>query len=377
MIKPHGKILVKNIVSKEKELPDKKLVIHDDFVYDVIDIGCGIYSPLTGFLPEKEYQSVLHEKRLTDGTPWTIPIILPVEEEKSKEFSIDSEILLCDKKGRKIGILHLHEKYKFNKEEFARCVFQTVDVRHPGVARLAEYGDVIFAGEVKIFEDFKDLLGEFKKYFYTPEETRSEFSKRSWEQVVGFQTRNAPHMGHEFLQKTALSFLDGLFINPVIGRKKKGDFKDDVILKSYEILIKNYYPEDRVFLGILPMQMRYAGPLEAIHHAIIRKNFGCTHILIGRDHAGVGNFYHPFAAHEIFKDFPDLEIQPIFFTTFFYCKKCKSIMNEKTCPHKDDRIYFSGTKIREMFQQGKCPPEEIFRPEVAEFIMKYDNPFVE
>jgi len=218
----------------------------------------------------------------------------------------------------------------------------------------------------------------FDKYKLEPLETRILFKEKSWRTVVGFQTRNTPHIGHEYVQKTALTFTDGVFVNPVIGRKKKGDFKDEVILASYDELIRNYYLKERAVVAILQMEMRYAGPREAIFHAIIRKNFGCTHIIIGRDHAGVGNYYPPYAAQDIFEEFPDLGIVPLFFKSFYFCKKCNSVVNEKTCPHPpEEHINFSGTKIREMLIEGKIPPPELMRPEVAKIIISYDNPFVE
>ncbi len=204
------------------------------------------------------------------------------------------------------------------------------------------------------------------------------FEEKGWKTVVGFQTRNPPHLGHEYVQKTALAFVDGVFINPVIGKKKAGDFKDEVILQSYDALMKNYYLRESVVMSILPFEMRYAGPREAIFHAIVRKNFGCTHFIVGRDHAGVGNFYGPYDAQKIFDEFPDLDITPLFFKSFFYCKRCGTVTNEKACPHGEkEHINFSGTKIREMLSKGQIPPEELMRPEVAKVITRHKNPFVD
>lgn len=227
-----------------------------------------------------------------------------------------------------------------------------------------------------------DLIDEpkipFAEYYLKPQATRLLFDEKGWRTVVAFQTRNIPHRGHEYLQKTALTFTDGLFINPVIGRKKQGDFKDELILKTYQALMNNYYPKDRVVMSILPMEMRYAGPTEAIFHAIIRKNFGCTHFIVGRDHAGVGNYYPPYAAQEAFKEFPDLGITPIFFRSFFYCKKCLSVVNEKTCPHRNqEHINFSGTRIREMLLRKEVPPKEVMRPEVSKIILGWESPYVD
>ena len=248
-------------------------------------------------------------------------------------------------------------------------------MEHPGVRKVYGLGDFLVGGEIHLLND---VPNPYSRYTLYPEETRVLFRERGWRTVVGFQTRNAPHLGHEYVQKTALTFVDGLFINPVIGRKKPGDFRDDVILKAYDALIKYYYPRNSVALSIFRTEMRYAGPREAIFHAIVRKNFGCTHFIVGRDHAGVGNFYGPYEAQEIFSDFPDLGITPLFFKEFFYCKKCGGVANPKTCPHGDEyHITFSGTKIRKMLLNGEVPPPELMRPEVAEAILSFDNPFVE
>jgi sulfate adenylyltransferase len=218
----------------------------------------------------------------------------------------------------------------------------------------------------------------FPNYHLIPRETRILFKEKGWRTVVGFQTRNVPHIGHEYLQKTSLSFTDGLLINPVIGRKKPGDFKDEVIISTYESLIRNYYLKQRAVLVTLQFEMRYAGPREAILHSIVRKNYGCTHFIVGRDHAGVGSFYPPFAAQEIFDEFPDLGISPLFFRSFFHCNRCNGVANDKTCPHPDDdHVTFSGTKIRDMLNSGENPPEEIMRPEIAEIVLNWENPFVE
>ena len=254
-------------------------------------------------------------------------------------------------------------------------MFQTKDIAHPGVAKVKEMKDILLAGRIDLIQE---SATPFSKYKLKPLETRILFKEKGWRTVVGFQTRNTPHIGHEYVQKTAMTFTDGVFVNPVIGRKKKGDFKDEVILAAYEELIKNYYLKERAVVAILQMEMRYAGPREAVFHAIIRKNFGCTHIIIGRDHAGVGNYYPPYAAQDIFEEFPDLVIVPLFFKSFYYCRKCQSVVNEKTCPHPpSEHINFSGTKIREMLSQGKIPPPELMRPEVAKVSIGFENPFVE
>ena len=252
---------------------------------------------------------------------------------------------------------------------------ETLDPSHPGVAKVNALGDTLLGGRIALAAE---LSSPFPNYTLWPIETRVLFKEKGWRTVVAFQTRNPPHLGHEYVQKTALTFTDGLFINPIIGKKKQGDFTDEVIIKTYHELIDRYYLRDRAVMGILQAEMRYAGPREAILHAIMRKNFGCTHFIVGRDHAGVGSFYGPYDAQKIFDEFPDLGILPLFFKSFFYCKKCSTVTNEKSCPHgKKDRINFSGTKIRKLLSEGESPQKELMRQEVAEVIMQHPNPFVE
>ncbi len=382
MIQPHGSKLVERVLhgeekeralEKAKVLPSLKL--NFELVSDVENIAFGNFSPLEGFMGEGEYRNVLNHMRLSDDLPWPIPIVLDAEKEVAKKMKIGQEVILRNESNDPIALLHLEEKYEYNREEMAEKVFQTKDTAHPGVAKVRGMKDVLLAGKIDLIQESPT---PFYNYKLKPIETRVLFKEKGWRTVVGFQTRNTPHIGHEYVQKTALTFTDGIFVNPVIGRKKKGDFKDEVILASYDELIKHYYLKERAVVAILQMEMRYAGPREAIFHAIIRKNFGCTHIVIGRDHAGVGNYYSPYAAQDIFEEFPDLGIVPLFFKSFSFCKKCNSVVNEKTCPHQpSEHINFSGTKIRELLIQGKIPPPELMRPEVAKIILGYDNPFVE
>lgn len=382
MIQPHGNKLVERVLhgeekeralEKAKVLPSLKL--NFELVSDVENIAFGNFSPLEGFMGEGEYRNVLNHMRLSDDLPWPIPIVLDAEKEVAKKLKIGQEVILRNESNDPIALLHLEEKYEYNREEMAEKVFQTKDTAHPGVAKVRGMKDVLLAGKIDLIQESPT---PFYNYKLKPIETRILFKEKGWRTVVGFQTRNTPHIGHEYVQKTALTFTDGIFVNPVIGRKKKGDFKDEVILASYDELIKHYYLKERAVVVILQMEMRYAGPREAIFHAIIRKNFGCTHIIIGRDHAGVGNYYSPYAAQDIFEQFPDLGIIPLFFKSFSFCKKCNSVVNEKTCPHPpSEHINFSGTKIRELLIQGKIPPPELMRPEVAKIILGYDNPFVE
>lgn len=382
MIQPHGGRLIERVLSgpareaaleKSKAMP--RLRLDAESVSDVENLATGVYSPLEGFLGEKDFRNVLAHMRLADDLPWTIPIVLDVDPSVADGLKIGAQILLVNEADQPLAVLSLEEKYGYDKTEMSEKVFGTADPAHPGVAKVMGMKDVLLAGKV-------DLLTvaptPFDRWKLTPKETRVLFKAKGWRTVVGFQTRNTPHIGHEYVQKAALTFTDGIFINPVIGKKKKGDFKDEVILASYEELIRHYYLKERAVMAILQMEMRYAGPREAIHHAIIRKNFGCTHIIIGRDHAGVGKYYHPFAAQDIFEDFPDLGIVPLFFRSFYFCKKCSSVVNEKICPHPaSEQIQFSGTKIRDLLVQGIVPQVELMRPEVAKVIMGFKEPFNE
>ncbi|MEW5901306.1 MAG: sulfate adenylyltransferase [Acidobacteriota bacterium] len=382
MILPHGGKLVNRVISgdcrneileRSKTLP--ALPISDDSVSDAENIGLGVFSPLEGFMGQADFRNVLREMRLQNDLPWTIPIVLDAGREEVRQLREGQDVLLVNQSGHPVAVLHLQEIYDYDKDEFAEKVFLTTDQAHPGVAEVARMKEVLLAGPIDLVEVCPT---PFDRWKLTPRETRILFKEKGWKTVVGFQTRNTPHIGHEYVQKTALTFTDGIFVNPVIGRKKRGDFKDEVILASYEELIKNYYLKERAVMSILQMEMRYAGPREAIHHAVVRKNFGCTHIIIGRDHAGVGKYYHPYAAQDIFEDFPDLGIAPLFFRSFYFCKKCQSVVNEKICPHPPaDQIQFSGTKIRDLLVSGEVPPAELMRPEVARVIMQFPNPFVE
>jgi len=380
MIQPHGGKLIERCLTPEGrreilERRDQFLSIRLDsgLVSDVENLAAGVYSPLEGFLGEEDFKHVLAHMRLADDTPWTIPIVLDVSRETAARVKAGDRILLETAGGQPVAVLNLREKYGFDKKETAQAVFATSDPAHPGVAAVMAMRDVLLAGPVDLIQSVPTAFDRFK---LTPKETRILFREKGWRTVVGFQTRNTPHIGHEYVQKTALTFLDGIFINPVIGKKKKGDFRDEVILASYEELIKHYYLKETAVMAILQMEMRYAGPREAVHHAIVRKNFGCTHIIIGRDHAGVGNYYPPYAAQDIFQDFPDLGIAPLFFRSFYYCKKCGAVVNEKICPHpSSEHIEFSGTKIRNMLVNGQLPPPELMRPEVARVVMGFENPF--
>jgi sulfate adenylyltransferase len=376
--KPHGGQLIRrtlggperdNLLGEVTRLP--RLNVTPELASDIVNIGIGAFSPLEGFMGSDDLRATLFAKRLTSGVPWTIPIVLDVSRQQANQLG-DAVGLWYE--GRPLALLEGARTYKYDRQELAKQVFETEDPNHPGVANVLGMQDLLLAGNVRVLDEF-DM--PFARYRLTPLETRVLFEAKGWRTVVGFQTRNVPHLGHEYVQKTALTFVDGIFINPVIGRKKAGDFKDEVILRAYEALVQHYYPQERSVLATLHTEMRYAGPREAIFHAIVRKNFGCTHFIVGRDHAGVGSYYAPYASQEIFDEFPDLGIMPMFFTAFFYCRRCASVANEKTCPHgASEQIQFSGTLLRRLLTERKAP-DGLIRPEVAEIILNVDNPFVE
>ena len=377
MSKPHGGKLINRLVKKESsdvaELP--KLEINTDLSEDVLNISKGVFSPLEGFLYDNDLESVVKEKRLADDTPWTIPILLDFDKQDIKDLKEGDAVLLTNKENGVLAQLDIDEIYTYDKKTLAQEIYHTKDTDHPGVANVYNMKQLLIGGKITLLDS---KTRQFDNYNLSPRETRFLFKEKGWREIVAFQTRNPPHIGHEYVQKTALTFVDGVLINPIIGRKKVGDFRDEVILSSYEALMKHYYLKERAVMSILRTSMKYAGPREAIHHAIMRKNFGCTHFIVGRDHAGVGNYYGPYDAHEIFSEFPDLGIIPVFFRSFSRCTKCDSVVNDKICPHDQKyHINFSGKKIREILTNGEIPSEDMMRKEVAEAILKFDKPFVE
>jgi len=378
--RPHGGRLVERLASgraRERLLKEAgempRVDLSEGLAADVANVAHGVYSPLEGFLTEEDFRSVLENMRLSNDLPWTIPIVLDVGEEFKRDVREGDEVALFYK-DRPIAILYVEEIYSWNKEEYAKKIFKTTDPGHPGVKKTYQRKDFLVGGPLIQIEELPE---PFERYRLWPKETRVLFKERGWKRIAAFQTRNVPHRGHEYVQKAALTFTDGLFINPLVGWKKPGDFKDEVIIKAYEALIKHYYPKESVAFSVLRMEMRYAGPREAVHHAIVRKNFGATHFIVGRDHAGVGSYYGPYEAWDIFKEFPDLGITPLFVREAFYCKKCGGMVNEKICPHPEEyRIRISGTKLRKMITEGIKPPEYMMRPEVAEVVLSYEDPFV-
>ena len=374
-IKPHGGVLVNRITNVD---PTGlfSITISEDLANDVENIADGIFSPLEGFLGQQDFESVVSRGRLANDLAWTIPIVLDVDEETANKMKDAGDVLLQNPDGIGIAVLHVDEVFTFDKEKAAKGVYGTNDTAHPGVAYTMSMKDFLVGGKIDFIQRPNDT--EIRKNRLTPKQTREAFAQAGWKTICAFQTRNPPHVAHEMLQKTSITTRDGVFVNPVIGKKKSGDFVDEVIVKCYETMIEHYYPENRCKLGTLHTQMKYAGPKEAIHHAIMRQNYGCTHIIIGRDHAGVGKFYDPMAAQEIFSDYPELEIAPVFFPPFFYCRKCLTYTTPKACPHdNDDKEQISGTALREMIQNGQAPSQFILRPEVAQVILDHPKPFVD
>ena len=374
MSKPHGGNLVNNFINASK-IDDDLFILDVDLGLkkEIENISFGVFSPLKGFISEEDFINVLKKGRLSNDLPWTIPILLDIDTDTARKVKDESEVALRNN-GKIFGILYVKDLYNFDKLQSAKSIFQTDDRSHPGVSSYLNMKDTLVEGEVKTL----NTLNSDYKIRLTPLQVREEISNHGWKSTVAFQTRNVPHVAHEMLQKAVLNIYDGLFINPLIGKKKTGDFKDEVILESYKSLINNYYPKSKIIFSTLHTEMKYAGPKEAIHHAIMRKNFGCSHIIIGRDHAGVGNYYAPFDAQNIFRDYPDLEIEPIFFPAFYYCKKCTHFANERICPHDSNfKEELSGTKMRKMFLSGILPPRHLMRPEISQVISSYNNPFVE
>ena len=374
---PHGnKLIDRFVVSDKKNMQDMyTLQVSNELRNDIENIADGIFSPLEGFVGEGDFQSIVKRGRLNNGLAWTVPIILDTDEQEARKMKDAGEIALATDSNEKFAILHVEEVYSFDKIASAKSIYQTDDIKHPGVEKIINMKDRLVGGKVDVIKRIE--RSPLRKYRMTPAETRAEISRKRWKSVVGFQTRNVPHVAHEMLQKAALNLYDGLFVNPLIGKKKQGDFKDELILSTYLALIDGYYPKQMVMFVTLHTDMRYAGPKEAIHHAIMRKNFGCSHFIVGRDHAGVGNYYHPFAAHEIFKDYTDLEIEPLFFPAFYYCKRCLMYSNERNCSHGPEfREELSGTNMRKMVSSGEMPANYLMRPEVAKIIVSFNEPFV-
>jgi sulfate adenylyltransferase len=372
-IAPHGGELVNRIatpeqreefLSKAEFLP--RVQLDERAVSDVEMIAIGAFSPLTGFMNQEDYDRVVTEMRLANGLVWSMPITLSVAEEVASSLKEGGLIRLDNPAGRFIGVLQLTQKYNYDKTREAINVYRTDDANHPGVQVLYNQGSVHLAGDIWLLQ--RVTHPQFPNYQIDPAASRQIFRENGWKTIVGFQTRNPIHRAHEYIQKCALETVDALFLHPLVGATKDDDIPADVRMRCYEILLEHYYPHDRVILAINPAAMRYAGPREAIFHALVRKNYGCTHFIVGRDHAGVGDYYGTYDAQYIFDEFEpsELGIVPMKFEHAFYCTRTKQMATTKTSPSKpEERVHLSGTKVREMLRRGELPPPEFSRPEVA------------
>ncbi|MEG5062908.1 sulfate adenylyltransferase [Microcoleus sp. B3-A4] len=382
-IAPHGGILVNRIATldQRQEFFDKaevlpRVQLSDRSISDLQMIAIGALSPLKGFMNEADYRSVVKQMRLSNGLPWSVPITLSVTEAVADTLKEGTLVRLDSPAGEFVGLLELAEKYHYSKEEEALNVYRTDDLKHPGVQVVDKSGPVNLAGDVWLLE--RELDVRFPQYQIDPAKSRILFKEKGWKTIVGFQTRNPIHRAHEYIQKCALETVDGLFLHPLVGTTKEDDIPADVRMRCYEILLEKYYPKDRVILAINPAAMRYAGPREAIFHALIRKNYGCTHFIVGRDHAGVGDYYGTYDAQHIFDEFEpaELGIVPMKFEHAFYCTLTEQMATTKTSPSTpEQRVHLSGTKVREMLRAGKLPPPQFSRPEVAAELAKAMNIF--
>ena len=372
-IAPHGGQLINRIATavERQEFLDKadqlpRVQLDERATSDLVMIAIGGFSPLKGFMEQADYELVVEDMRLTNGLPWAIPITLSVSEEVAAPLQEGSWVRLDDSQGRFIGILELTQKYRYVKAHEAVNVYRTDDHNHPGVKVVYEQGPINLAGPIWLLQ--RDPHPLFPAYQIDPAQSRQSFQEKGWKTIVGFQTRNPIHRAHEYIQKCALEIVDGLFLHPLVGATKEDDIPADVRMRCYEIMLEHYFPQDRVILGINPSAMRYAGPREAIFHALIRKNYGCTHFIVGRDHAGVGDYYGTYDAQYIFDEFKpeELGIVPMKFEHAFYCTRTQQMATTKTSPSQpQERIHLSGTKVRALLREGKLPPPEFSRPEVA------------
>jgi sulfate adenylyltransferase len=378
-IEPHGGELVDRRVPegerverlrKAEEL--RKIPVGPRTLSDLEMISTGVFSPLTGFMDRDDYESVVETMHLSNGLVWSMPIVLSAREDEANGLGEGDEVAITDGEGRIVATVTVTDCYAYDKGREAKAVYQTDDEDHPGVAALYQQGNTLLGGEVTLLDEEPNPR-PFPGYYYEPSELRAIFAERGWRRVVGFQTRNPVHRAHEYIQKSALETVDGLLLNPLVGETKSDDISAAVRMRSYEVILNRYYPRQRTVLAVFPAAMRYAGPREAVFHAMCRKNYGCTHFIVGRDHAGVGSYYGTYDAQHIFDEFtPDeLGITPLLFEHAFFCLNCEGMATTKTCPHgKDSHVFFSGTRVREMLSKGEYPPPEFSRPEVVEVLIR-------
>jgi sulfate adenylyltransferase len=376
LIKPHGGSLInrevtglerERLIEASRNMPALRLSARE--VSDLEMIATGAYSPLEGFMDRSDYGSVCAHMRLASGVAWPIPVTLSLTNEQAGTVRQFQDVALYQE-DHLLAVLHLADKYIYDKVREAELVYRTTDAAHPGVRALYDQGDWLLGGKISLVNRPRNLA--FSEYRRDPAETRTLFSERGWRRVVAFQTRNPVHRAHEYIQKCALEIADGLLLHPLVGETKADDLSADVRMQSYEAILASYYPPARTILSIMPAAMRYAGPREAVFHALIRKNYGCSHFIVGRDHAGVGNYYGTYDAHHIFDEFEpeELGLTPLFFDHTFYCRSCGAMASSKTCPHETtEHVTLSGTKVREMLSLGQVPPVEFTRPEVARVLI--------
>ena len=380
LVPPHGGELVPLLVDKEDRaaareeaagMPAVRMTSRE--TSDLIMMATGAFSPLRGFMGRDDYLGAVDDMHMKDGTLWPIPITLAVDGGRADIKEGEPVALVDDESGELMGSMVVEEKYSYDKKHEAASVFGTEDGNHPGVAKVYAQGDTLIAGPVKALSEL-DYPERFAGYYARPAETRALFEERGWRTVAAFQTRNPIHRSHEYCTKIALEITDGLLIHPLVGKLKKGDIPADVRMKCYEVLLEKYYPADRAVCKVYPMEMRYGGPREAVLHAIFRQNYGCSHLIVGRDHAGVGKYYGPFDAQKIFDTIPagELHIQTLRIDWTFFCRDCQSMASMKTCPHgKESHVMISGTQLRTMLSEGRMPSPEFSRPEVLEVLMDY------
>jgi sulfate adenylyltransferase len=378
-IEPHGGALVdrrvpegerRGRIQRAEELP--KVALDPRTLSDLEMISTGVFSPLTGFMGREDYESVIESMHLANGLVWSIPITLSINDYEANGLKEGDEVALTQGGGRIVATMTVMDLYSYDKDYEARMVYRTDDSDHPGVAALYRQGNTLIGGELTLLEEEPNQR-PFPGCYYEPLELRALFAEKGWRRVVGFQTRNPVHRAHEHIQKSALETVDGLLLNPLVGETKSDDIPAAVRMKSYEVILDRYYPKERTVLAVFPAAMRYAGPREAIFHAMCRKNYGCTHFIVGRDHAGVGDYYGTYDAQHIFEEFDseELGITPLFFEHAFFCLNCQGMATTKTCPHEAEaHVFFSGTKVREMLRKGEYPPPEFSRSEVIEVLIE-------